>query len=86
MANTEASEIPQLEGWMTLPDAARELGITRSRIHQLVDAKTLKSTRKIGSLKIVRTVEVEERKAEQELARKRAAERGETVQEEEVPA
>lgn len=69
-----------LEGWMTLPDAARLLGITRSRIHQLVPAPgqagQLKSARKIGRLTIVRTVEVEERLRRLKEAAGRKAERG----------
>lgn len=64
--------IPQLEGWMTLPDAARELGITRSRVHQLVPGQ-LPSVRRIGNLKIVRTVEVMARKQRLQDARDKNA-------------
>ena len=71
--------IPQLEGWMTLPDAARALGITRSRIHQLVPGPNgpgqLRSARKIGKLTIVRTVEVENRLARLRTAAEKKAPR-----------
>jgi Arc/MetJ-type ribon-helix-helix transcriptional regulator len=57
-------DLPQLEGWTSLPDAARIMKITRQRIHQLVDKGRFKTASRIGNFAIVRTAEVHKVKAE----------------------
>lgn len=37
MAKRDLRELPELEGWLTFPDAAAELGISRQRFHQLAE-------------------------------------------------
>jgi hypothetical protein len=76
-------DLPVLEGWMSLPDAARALEVTRQRIHQQVDGGEFKTARRIGTFAIVREAEVLEKVALKEKA-KAAAQKAqqEAVQEE----
>lgn len=60
-------DLPPLEGWMTLPDAARDIGITRSRIHQLLGKNRFETARRIGTFAVVRTAEVEKYKKNKKL-------------------
>jgi hypothetical protein len=81
MADLTDEGIPELEGWMTLPGAARELGITRTRVHQLAKAGAFETIHRIGEIKIVRTVEVAARKTNRALAEEERAEKhGEAVE------
>lgn len=52
-------ELPVLEGWISLPDAARKMNISRQRIHQLVDAGRFTTACRIGTFAIVREAEVD---------------------------
>ena len=66
------SDLPPLEGWMALPDAATELGMSRQRAHQLLQASREReyldpesavpsyfiTARRAGTVIMVRTAEV----------------------------
>lgn len=42
-------DVPYLEGWMTLPDAAVTLGVTRQRVFAMVRERKLTTARKVSS-------------------------------------
>lgn len=54
-------DLPELEGWLTLPEAAKLLGLTRQRVYQMVQVGTLKSVMKLGDKPtyIIRKAEIE---------------------------
>lgn len=66
-------DIPALEGYVLLADAADILGVTRQHVYRLVREKTLKSVRRIGTSNfyVVKVTEVEQRR--DALAERRAA-------------
>lgn len=49
-ARRDLRELPELEGWLSFPDAARELGISRQRLHQLAekDPPVIETARRVG--------------------------------------
>lgn len=54
-------EVPKLEGWVTISEAAEILGISRQAVHKMVNSGKFRSARKIGSSKpvfVVRAAEV----------------------------
>lgn len=51
-------EVPQLEGWMTLPEAADAMGYSRQYVHTLASTGIFTSLRRIGTYLIVSTDEV----------------------------
>lgn len=48
-------EIPLLQGWVTIPEAARRTGVSRQRAHQLVHAGTgvFKDARRVGDSTVI---------------------------------
>lgn len=61
----DMSELPVLEGWITLPEAAEELGMTRARMYQLVQEFKITTAHRLGGrpIYIVRVPEIEQIKA-----------------------
>lgn len=65
------SELPALEGWMTFPEAAAALGISRQRMHQLAElvredgTPELETASRLGTrpVYVIRSAEVRARKA-----------------------
>lgn len=71
-------DIPALEGYVLLADAADILKVTRQHVYRLVRDNALKSVRRIGTSNfyVVKVTEVEERRdalAERREAREAAA-------------
>lgn len=64
----DMSELPVLEGWITLPEAAEELGMTRARMYQLVQEFKITTAHRLGGrpIYIVRVPEIEQIKAGRE--------------------
>ncbi len=82
------SDLPALEGWTALPDAATELGISRQRAHQLLQASRdggerpghvayFTTARRAGTVIVVRTAEVMALKARRGSEAVAASEGGE---------
>lgn len=61
----DMAELPVLEGWITLPEAAEELGMTRARMYQLVQEFKITTAHRLGGrpIYIVRVPEIEQIKA-----------------------
>jgi predicted DNA-binding transcriptional regulator AlpA len=59
------AELPLFEGWITLPEAAKELGITRARAYQLVQEERITTAHRLGGrpIYIVREAEIAQLKA-----------------------
>jgi predicted DNA-binding transcriptional regulator AlpA len=59
------TELPTLEGWITLPEAADQLGMTRARTYQLVQEWKITTAHKLGGrpVYIVRQAEIDQLKA-----------------------
>lgn len=69
----DLNNIPDLEGWMTVPEAAEYLGISRSRFDQLVRADKITSVHKVGGrFRIVRQQEMDDVKPTLRSARSHA--------------
>ena len=55
-------DVPPLEGWTTISEAAELLGVTRQAVHKMIFDRKLKSVRRLGSvlkpIYVVRTAEV----------------------------
>jgi len=59
-------EIPELEGWLTIPDAAKALELSRQYVHRLAASGTFTSLHRVGSTFIVSSWEVEDLKGNYE--------------------
>lgn len=49
-------QLPELEGWVTFPDAAEDLGISRQRLHQVAerdDPPVIETARRIGRRHVI---------------------------------
>jgi excisionase family DNA binding protein len=55
-------ELPELEGWLTLPEAASDLQISRQRFYQMVQEGKITTCRRLGRrpIYIVREQEIQE--------------------------
>jgi len=54
-------EVPELPGWLTVPDAAKLLNLSRQAVHLMVQAGQFKSARRIGQhCYVVQLAEVDE--------------------------
>lgn len=53
-------EVPHLDGWMTIPDAAKILNLSRQYVHRLAASGSFTSLHRIGSTFIVSSWEVED--------------------------
>lgn len=53
-------EVPVLEGWMTLPEAADALGYSRQYVHALAANGKFKTIHRVGTYLIVSTDEIHE--------------------------
>ena len=51
-------EIPELDGWMTIPDAARAMKLSRQYVHRLAASGSFTSLHRVGSTFIVSSWEV----------------------------
>jgi predicted DNA-binding transcriptional regulator AlpA len=51
-------KFPRLEGWLTLPEAAEKLGMSRQRVHQICDKGGFTTAHEIGTFIVVRAAEV----------------------------
>lgn len=72
MGKRDLRQLPELEGWITFPDAAEELGITRQRIHQIAekdDPVVIETALRLGRKHVIfvmRISEVEDLKRRRE--------------------
>jgi hypothetical protein len=64
-------QVPVLEGWITLPEAAEDLGISRARVHQMAQEEKLTTVSQLGRrpVYIVREVEIRRIKEERQAGR-----------------
>lgn len=51
-------EIPELAGWLTIPDAAKAMKLSRQYVHRLAASGTFTSLHRVGSTFIVSVWEV----------------------------
>ena len=83
--------IPVLEGWVSLPVAAKRLSVTRQRLFQMADEGKLTTIHQIPgggprpAAYVVREIEVTRLEGEQEAAARAAGERAGRGAEEQVP-
>lgn len=50
--------LPELEGWLTFPEIAAYLGISRQRVHQLVESGVITTAHRRGHMYLAREAEV----------------------------
>lgn len=64
-------QVPVLEGWITLPEAAEDLGISRARVHQMAQEEKLTTVSQLGRrpVYIVREAEIRRIKEERQAGR-----------------
>jgi excisionase family DNA binding protein len=47
------NEYPPMEGWLTIPEVAKTLGVTRQRAHQIIKSGGIKGARTIGENAVI---------------------------------
>lgn len=62
------SDVPEMEGWLTLPEAAAELGISRTRTADMVREGKITTCMRLGRRPyfVVREVEIRQIKADRD--------------------